>query len=67
MTCPVHHDNCPAILGQWGPFTVHRMAYDDKMGWVLSIHDGSGESVQVRTTPKGRGMTVDHTLWKEKP
>ncbi len=53
------------MIGEWGPLTVERTASGPKIGWVITIRDGSGERVEVRTTPKGKGMTVRQTLWPD--
>lgn len=51
----------PWVLGTWGPLTVERTAHDDRLGWVLTVRDESGERVHIRTSPKGQsGLQIDH-------
>jgi len=48
----------------WGPFRITRVARGAKIGWVIRIEDNSSGCVEIRTTPKGKGMRVSQVLWR---
>lgn len=45
---------------KFGPLRVERMAYDDKLGWVIDVRplDSYKPRVIVRVSPKGKNWTV---------
>jgi len=54
-----HPPTEPGFIEKWGPISLYRLISDPKFGYVIEIRTDAGKSLIIRSSPKGRRLTVE--------
>jgi len=49
----------PGFIEKWGPISLYRLIADPKIGHVIEVRTDAGQSLIIRSSPKGRKLTVE--------